>query len=279
MAIALSRAGFSIDNLVYRSREPSRALLEKIEGGTSPVRLDELAELRSGVVLLTVADSELDAAVESIVSKIDGTAVLLHTSGALSSEVLKPAAKRGIATGSVHPLVSISDPISGAEYFRGAFFCVEGTAVAAAAAERLVHALGGKSFSIAAEYKPLYHAAAVLTSGHLTSLFSTAVRTLSACGLDASRAKEILLPLAESSISNLSRQPTAAALTGPFARTDPDAVERHLSAFDASGLEDEARIYLELGLESLRLAEENGGDGEKIDRMRNIIKLAQGPGK
>lgn len=279
LAIALSRAGLSIDRIVYSSRPPSASLVEKIEGDPAILRADEITALDSDLILLTTPDTELSAVASSIAPKIAAGSVLLHASGALSSEVLAPAAVRGVATGSMHPLVSVSDPAIGADNFSGAFFCVEGDPAALAAAERLVDALGGTPFSIDTRFKPLYHASALLVSGHLTALFAVAVDTLTRCGVDERKAQEVLLPLAESALLNLSKLSPAEALTGPFARTDPDAIGRHLEAFDRTGLADEKKIYLELGLKALQLAEAGGRDGANIERIRNVIKLAQGSGK
>jgi len=51
---------------------------------------------------------------------------IFHTSGSLSSEILKDLKAVGCPTGSIHPLVSISDVRLGAERFADAYFCVEG---------------------------------------------------------------------------------------------------------------------------------------------------------
>src|SRR5688572_26975671 len=101
------RAGFFVERLIYRSTMPAASVLEKID---RPVILsfEDLSALDSDLILLTTADTEIAAVADSIAPKIGPESVLLHTSGALSSDVLAPAARRGIATGSMHPLVSVS---------------------------------------------------------------------------------------------------------------------------------------------------------------------------
>jgi predicted short-subunit dehydrogenase-like oxidoreductase (DUF2520 family) len=279
LAIALSRAGFQVEKLIYRSSRPQPAVLERVEGRAAVIQFEEVTALDSDLVLVTTSDTALDSVAQTIAPKLHEGSVLVHTSGALSSEVLVSAARLGIATGSMHPLVSVSDSIIGSDNFAGAYFCVEGSSQAVMLVEELVRALGGSPFSIDTVFKPLYHASAVLASGHLVALFAAAVETLSHCGVNGSKAKEIFLPLVESTVANLSGQSVPEALTGPFARADLAAVERHLEAFDSEGLGAERRIYLELGNEALRLAEINGGDGEKIARIRNLIKLALAAGK
>lgn len=178
---------------------------------------------------------------------------MLHTSGALSSTVLSPLAEKGIETGSLHPLVSISDPNSGSN-LRGAFFCVEGSRAARRIARQIVRDLGGHSFSIKPQKKPLYHAAAVMASGHVTALFDVAIEVLADCGLSRRRAREVLLPLLKSAVTNLAGMEPELALTGTFARGDVATVERHLVALENQASPLALATYILLGRRSLALA-------------------------
>lgn len=188
--------------------------------------------------------------------------VALHASGALSSDALAPLRACGYAVGSMHPLVSVSEPIAGAESLRSAYYCIEGERAAACAARRLVGHLGGRSFSIATKDKALYHAAAVMTSGHTVALFQLATELLARCGLGERAARRVLLPLLQSTIENLSTQTPARALTGTFARADAATVRKHLVALAGqdtvdAGISGATLVYALLGLQSLRLAEHN----------------------
>ena len=200
-----------------------------------------------------------------------GRAVALHASGALGSEVLAPLRGRGYAVGSLHPLVSVSDAAAGAEIFRGAFYCVEGDAAAVRLARRLVRALGGESFTVATDRKALYHAAAVMTSGHTVALFDTAARLLARCGLTDERAREVLLPLLGSTLENLSALPPARALTGTYARADADTVRKHLSALAGASADDALAAYVLLAQHSLRLAKENGADPTSLKEIARLL--------
>lgn len=280
LALALYRTGFRLDTLVYRCAKPGTCLLNKLGADPKTIPFEEVADLESDVVILTTQDTELKPTTDQLASKIGRRSVLLHTSGSLSSDdVLGAAADRGIPTGSMHPLVSVSDPELGAERFTGAYFCIEGTPAAHDAATEIVAALQGHPFFIESRFKPLYHASAVLASGHFVALFSAAVRSLSRCGIDDDEAKDALLPLVHSSLENLRTQAIPASLTGPFARADVAAIERHLSAFDASSLADEKDVYLALGLEALRLAEQCGVGYDRIGEIRRLIMFARATSK
>jgi len=274
LALALSDAGCTVDKLIFRTKLHDELLgWERLE--TATLKLEEVESIGSEILIVCTADPEIESATRSVASLLAPGTVVLHTSGSLSSEVLSPASENGNPTGSLHPLVSVSSPRAGAASFKGAYFCIEGSADAASAAEEIAGSLGGRSFSIATSLKPLYHASAVLASGHLVALFQTALEALSACGLDRQTATDALLPLVESSVKNLSFQPPSAALTGPFARTDLEAIERHLAAFEKADLGGVARVYLELGTIALELAESNNAPPAAVEKIRERIKLAQ----
>lgn len=201
--------------------------------------------------------------------------VVLHASGALTSEVLAPlrAAMRGVSIGSLHPLVSVSDAAAGAESLREAYFCVEGDAQAQVAARRLVRSLGARSFSVNAHDKALYHAAAVMTSGHAVALFDVATELLTRCGLTDAEARRILLPLLRTTLENLSSQTPSRALTGTFARADLSTVRRHLDALAGSpDTKDALDVYKLLGRRSLRLARERGVDAEALEKIAGALE-------
>ena len=197
---------------------------------------------------------------------------VLHTSGALSAAVLSPLAAVGFHVGSMHPLVSVTDPQAGSASLRRAFYCLEGDRTALKVARSVVHDLGGQSFSIAARDKALYHAAAVTASGHVVALFDIALEMLGRCGLSSLRARQVLLPLIESTVSNLSFKTPAESLTGTFARGDLATVRKHLDAIKNEHLSTALAAYVLLGGRSLALAKEKGAATPEFDQIADILR-------
>jgi predicted short-subunit dehydrogenase-like oxidoreductase (DUF2520 family) len=203
-----------------------------------------------------------DDVLESVVSQLEAVfkprprqrRIAVHTSGALSSKVLKPLQAAGFAVASLHPLVSIADAESNQDMFWGAYFCIEGDREAVRVARAMVRQLGGLSFTIDANAKALYHAAAVMSSGHVTALFDLAVATLNHCGLSRPRAHAVLLPLLASTTANLESKDSAHALTGPFARGDAKTAAKHLAALKSADIKDALAAYIILGRRSVELA-------------------------
>lgn len=283
--MALQSSGYAIAALVARRRqkaEKAAAFLKTRPGNgfdkrtrqTLALGAKQLAEIPDAdLVLITTPDDAIAETAQDLsglwTGQEQGTA--FHTSGALSSKALSPLAKQGWQTGSIHPLVSISEPVSGAKALRGAFFCIEGTRKAKLLAEAIVRDLDGQSFSIKPESKALYHAAAVMAAPHLTALVDLAVEMLSACGLSKSKAQEVFMPLLESTINNLKTSNPQRALTGTFARGDVATVRRHLEALSGKELAEAREVYKLLGLHSLQLAEKNGLDPKIVTIIRRLL--------
>lgn len=276
LAIALSKKGFQIENLVLRKKKNLQKTIGFIEPKPKILFAEDLPEISSDAIFITTQDAEIETAAKILAGNLKGKPFVFHTSGSLSSEILKDLKKIGCKTGSIHPLVSISDSVLGAEHFKGAYFCVEGEAEAVKAAKKMVKKLGGKVFFIETKYKTLYHASAVTACGHLVALVDVAVEMLTKCGLNEEEAQKILLPLIQSAVENLNFQFPAEALTGTFARADEETFEKHLEILRRAVSFDALEVYLQLGMRSAHLAEKRGAaDKKKLERLRDKISLAK----
>jgi predicted short-subunit dehydrogenase-like oxidoreductase (DUF2520 family) len=277
LALALQSSGYPILALVARRRQKAKKAVASL-GVTKPLPValaaNQLTELpETDVIIISTPDDVIEETVLTLANFRHGShsGTVLHTSGALSSEVLAPLAKAGFQTGSMHPLVSISDPIAGAAALRGAYFCIEGTRKAKLLATAIVHDLGGNSFTIKQENKALYHAAAVMASPHLVALFDLAVEMLAACGLNRANAQRVLLPLLESTVNNLKTSSPQEALTGTFARGDLATVRKHLSALSDKEIAQALEVYKLLGRHSVELAAKNHRDPQLLKQIRKLL--------
>lgn len=268
LAVALERCGYPINALVSRERAHARRAARLLRTPPHALGSSELGKIPdSDILIIATPDDRVSETAYRISVETKSarpgrargparTRIALHASGALSSDALAPLRERGFSVGSLHPLVSVSDPQSGAEGLRGAFYCVEGDAAAVRVARRLVRDLGGRAFPVRPRDKALYHAAAVMAAGHLTALFDVATSMLARCGVESQVARRALLTLSESTLDNLARATdNARALTGPFARRDLDTIRRHLDALDALEDGDETlNLYATLGRRALRMS-------------------------
>lgn len=257
LAVALAGREYSIRSLVARRPQKARQAARLLDAEVQVLAAKQLHLLRPAeVFLITVPDDQI-AGVAAELSGLRFTATALHTSGALSAEVLAPLREKGWRIGSVHPLMSVSDARDGDAALRGGYWSVEGDKTALRLAKTIVGDLGGKSFSIRSEDKPLYHAAAVMVSGNVTALFDVALEMLVQCGLTRQTARAVLLPLIASTVHNLETKDPAEALTGTFSRGDVETVKRHLAALRGRDLADALALYRLLGERSLELTKGN----------------------
>lgn len=275
LAIALAKRGYTIENLVARNIGTAVKIAESINPKPALLFSNEFSKIASDIIFITTQDFEIENAAKQLARELRNKPSVFHTSGSLSSDILHNLKDTGCKTGSIHPLVSISDAIRGAEHFENGYFCVEGDAESVKTAEKIVADLKGKSFQIATEFKTLYHGSAVMTSGHLIALIDTAIETLSKCGVENAEAQKIFLPLIKSTVENLEMQTTSEALTGTFARADVKTFENHLKTLRKNASPEALEIYLQLGMRSVHLAERQGANREKLREILEKIELAK----
>lgn len=256
LAVALKRNGYTLRSLVSRGSKNAHKVAQFVDDKVKAYAANQIGSLpQADLFLISTPDDQI-ATVAAQLSHLnyDPQPTVLHTSGALSSEVLSPLQAKGWSTGSVHPLISVS---SANDSIEGAFWSVEGDRRAVRLAKTLVRDLGGTSFSIRTADKPLYHAAAVMTSGNVTALFDVALEMLVECGLTRKTARRILQPLLASTVHNLETKDPADALTGTFSRGDVETVKRHLAALQDHKLRDALQLYCLLGRRSLKLTKKS----------------------
>ena len=288
LGLALRRAEYRIDVVVARHPLSARRAAKLIDGGALALAESQLnnapaqtlrALVESDLLLISTPDDVLGAVAKRLAGTIRRAGadrgkpqrVALHTSGALSSDLLAPLSAIGFAVGSFHPLVSVADAASAEDSFRGAHFCIEGDRAAARAAQSLAKKLGGHSFTISPEAKPLYHAAAAISSGHVVALIDLAIEMLGECGLTKRRAQEILVPLVTSTASNLGAKSPTQALTGPFARGDVATVRKHLAAMKTKKMNEAAQLYSALGLRAARLAKTTRRNRKSLKDIKKLL--------
>lgn len=193
-------------------------------------RSDDPSDAAAGVdaVILSVPD---DAVAEVARTITPTSAVMIHLSGAKTLDVLEPHPNRA----SVHPLVSLPDPETGAGRLRGgAAFAVAGHRLAA----DLVAALDGRAFEVDERFRSLYHAGAVIAANHLVVLCAQVERIADHTGVPV----DLYWELMASTLANVERVGALSALTGPAARGDRNTIEGHVAALAELG-PDEVELY------------------------------------
>lgn len=248
-------AGYPIGAVLTRRRSRAQRACRFIGDGQPTHRLSP-AVLDAQIFLLATPDKAIGGVAEQL-ARLGGKTlrgkIALHTSGALSSHVLRPLAHQGAHVGSMHPLQTFAQPQAGRERLRGILFAVEGNRQARRQAAQLARAVGGYPVAISSRHKALYHAAAALACGHQLALMDAAARIFVRAGMPPARASRRagLVRLVREMLSNFERLGGRRAWTGPLERRDLATLRLHARALRTEpALRD---VYRALGELALRL--------------------------
>lgn len=247
---ALRAAGYRIDVVVARANGESRRravmLSRKL---VARVVLLEQFEPNQEIIWLLHTDDVLAKSAGLLARKTGWRGkVVLHSSGALSSDVLAPLKRAGAYTASLHPMMTF---VAGtAPHMAEVPFAVEGDSRATAAAKQIVRDLGAEIFPIKKSNKVLYHALGSFSSPMIVAALVTAERVGRAAGLSASQTRKVMGPILEQTIRNYLVRGPAAAFSGPIKRGDIETVRRHLR--ELKRVPGAVEVYRELVASGLR---------------------------
>lgn len=252
-ALAARRRGIVVRGIWNRGavgRERASALLP----GVRVASLDQPITSDATLTLVAVADGAI-AEVAKGLTHVTGT--LAHLSGALPASELG----RDDAVG-IHPMLSIANPMIGADALTGATVTVEGAPNAAELGAIFVRRLGGKPVPLSPADKARYHAAAVFASNFVVASMA------SAAGLVNRDLAQGLMGLARSALDNIAKNGPTDALTGPVVRGDVATVEKHLAALTDPN---DRALYIAASRKALELAIARGLDRVKAEHLARAL--------
>jgi len=227
LALTLPSAGCEVKFIAVRdsrNRRHARALARKVNA-----RMVELGKgkLDTDLVWIAVPDDAIAQVAKRLANAQEWKGrIAIHSSGALTSDELAPLRKKGARVASVHPMMtfvrgSVPD-------MAGVAFAVEGDAVAARVARKIVERLGGYAFPIRKQQKVLYHAFGSFASPLVIALMASLEQVAKAAGVKQRDIKRVMLPLLSQTLRNYVHRGAASAFSGPLARGDVRTVKKHL---------------------------------------------------
>ena len=230
------------------------------EGGPPRIALGDLETAGQDLLLVAVSDGAL-ASVAAALAHRPQARVALHTSGSQDASVLAPLREAGTAVGSLHPLKAFPRPLPLPEEGRGVFFAVDGDPEAQDLARRLAAAWGAVTALVPPESRTLYHFAATLAAGGVTTLLAAAAEIADKLGLPPEVAKGYV-ELARGAVTAArdaldAERPLSSTITGPAARGDRATLARHLEALRHVA-PDKLPLALFAALETLRQTDADG---------------------
>ena len=262
LARGLKAAGWRVE--AWTRGTGARRGLVRAATGPHPASL-AAAEL----VILSVPDRAVAEVAAAVAPRLTRKQVAIHCAGSLGLEPLAPLRARGVAVGSLHPLVAAQP---GRTPLRGRAAALDGDRRALALLRRVASQLGLEPLRIEPDARVRYHAAASLAANGLVSLVDLAVELLAGAGRGMSRDEALaaLLPLVDSAVSGLHRSGLPAALTGPVARGDAEVVAKHLAALRGSSAE---AVYRALAAHAVGVARAQGrADPAGLSRIAKALQ-------
>jgi predicted short-subunit dehydrogenase-like oxidoreductase (DUF2520 family) len=244
-AISLHCAGYTIDAVISRSARKSLTKAQKLarEVGAR-IFSDSVADTRANLFWFCVPDGEIAPAASAFADQVEWKGkIALHSSGALTSDLLAILRRRGAAVASVHPMMTfvrgdfsrkskwLSGQLKPGEpqpILTGVPFAIEGDAPAIKIARRVVKDLGGTAYPIRKRDKVAYHAWGTFASPLLTSLLVTAEHVAAMAGVDRKTARQRMIPILRRTLDNYAMRDAADAFSGPIIRGDVEIVKRHM---------------------------------------------------
>src|SRR5438445_1824567 len=225
---ALKAAGYKINFIAARETASSRRRAAMLAGALA-ARTQSLNDAGPTSDILWICHTD-DALAETakLLARKPGWAgkIVLHSSGALSSDVLSPLKRKGASTASLHPMMTF---VPGATpRMEEVPFAVEGDTRAVAMARRIVRDLGAESLAIKKTAKPLYHALGSFSSPLIVAALVTAERVGRSAGLTASQTRRVMAPILRQTLKNYAERGAAAAFRVPITRGEINTVLRHL---------------------------------------------------
>lgn len=259
----LAKAGYTITGVSTRSLKTAEKAATKVGALGFSDRPWEISQ-DVQVVFITTPDDAIRATCNTIADHkgFKKGAVVMHCSGALSSQILSAAKVCQCTVASMHPLQSFASVEQAERNLPGSYCAVEGDDCALAIARQLVKAVGGILLEIGPGGKVLYHAAAVVASNYLVSLLDVALALNRAAGMTPDISFKALLPLIQGTLTNIDAKGIPEALTGPIARGDTQTVKAHLKAMGKCSSQ-LVTMYKVLGRHTVNIAKSKGTLGDE----------------
>ena len=253
VGVVLNNKGYEITSVYDIKFESTIELVERIgcTAFTSPQEVSRSADM----LFITTSDTAIENVVDSLADydAFHAGQIIVHMSGAQSSEILDRAKDFGALVLSVHPLQSFADVERAISNLPGSIFSIEGDREAYDTAVCIVETLGGEYFFIDRKAKPLYHAGACVVSNYLVTLIDFGIKLLELTGIPRQMATRALLPLINGTVNNVENIGIPNALTGPIARGDLGTILKHLNCLQEMAPE-LMRLYSWLGFYTAQIA-------------------------
>ncbi|CAM2737296.1 Uncharacterized conserved protein [Legionella steigerwaltii] len=253
IALALSQTqlitSFAICN---RSLESTQKVCQELGFGQPIDKIEHLPAAE--VTWICCNDDAITDVVETLMryDVLKPKSFVIHCSGVLNSDLLKPLKKQGCFVASFHPLKAFKTNYLDASAFQHVDCVLEGDAEVCDWLQQAFTQLGANLIAIEPAAKNAYHAAACMASNYLITLAACSEELFQHAGINPQQSRKMMVNLMQGNLNNLLQtEKIAESLTGPLARGDVQTLALHLQAIENPEIR---RLYQSAALSTLPLA-------------------------
>ncbi len=208
--------------------------------------LDQSSVRSASIIVIAVEDGQIPEVSKKLaLFTLDGK-IVLHTSGALNSEVLRNLEKRGALTGSLHPMQTFPVPFLAPSIWENTVCSFEGHPRVLQALKPVFEKLGAKILPVNIAQKILIHICGVIVSNYVVGLLAWAEGLLADQDFDSRDIRDIFYPLIHKTVENYQMHPVENILSGPLQRGDVETILKHLDYLNKNAKAKDLELYRNL---------------------------------
>jgi predicted short-subunit dehydrogenase-like oxidoreductase (DUF2520 family) len=275
----LVEEGQTVVSVLSRTRSSARKAASFIGAKSFSNRLSDIPPSTDCVYITTPhgAVEDVARALANLEHLQFRALAVCHASGMHTAEVLQSLGDRGATVFSFHPLQTFPRDFHPRDILptaRGIYYGVDGSRAGIAFARRLAKVLRGSVLLVPPEVRVLYHAACVVASNHLTTMFAVVQEMGERCGMRSRDLLKVFGPIADATLRNIAQSSPADALSGPIARGGVETLSRHLQVIQEE-LPAVLPYFGAVSLETVRLAQRKGSitDPQAAQMCRRITSF------
>lgn len=233
--------------------------------------MEELLK-ESNLIFITTNDDQIEVVDNELGScdELNNRHMIVHTSGAHPSNIMKKVQLRCCQVASIHPLQSFADVQVALQNIEKTVFTIEGDNLVVETLKAIIRKTNNQFLEINSDQKALYHAGACVMSNYLVTLMDYGLELFQGCGLKKESIFDAMLPLIEGTLDNIKKVGTVNALTGPIVRGDESTISSHIKA-GKEIMADEMELYKVLARKTLDMIDGKRIDNEKLMDMKAIL--------
>jgi predicted short-subunit dehydrogenase-like oxidoreductase (DUF2520 family) len=230
LAMNLTSIGWKVSSIVVRpKKQRNRAVRRLANDVHAQVQIVGGPIPASHLVWICVPDSAIAEVAAALAEPEQWKGrIAFHSSGALTSEELKPLRQKGASVASVHPGMTFVHQST--RSMREVPFGIEGDAPALLLAREIIANFGGTAVEIPKNKKTLYHVFDTFASPMLVALMAALEKVGSAAGIPQKELRKMAGPLLRQTLENYLTHGAQVAFTGAFVRGDEGVVRKHVNA-------------------------------------------------